>query len=747
MLSRSIVVLVMLAALGALTAGFSLTTASALADEGCANEALRRAQGSTKLADCRAYEMVSPPSKNGQDVIPHSPGTFASVDGNGVAFLGLGVFADAKEASANVQYVARRTGVSGTNGWSTDAVNPPGKALSFLALYFGNLPTFYAFTPDLTGGVYMSWKSLTDAPNTDGVSNLYRLRDLEASRPQTELLSASAQALNPTPTSESVGFLFKNAFDGASKDFSHVIFQSPWNLTGDGSFSEKGDLYESVEDAGVRRVGRVPAGSATECDDSVAGSGCVDAPPVQAGISVSTLYGGSSYASGMISDDGSRILFQGPAGAPSGPIYMREDGTRTYQINASERTTPESPASAQLWGMSADGSRVFFTTGEGLVNADTDGGSSDLYMYDVTKPAGSRLTLLSTDNTGDPVISVTSVVGASADGHYVYFVAAGQLVAGEPSNVTQGLYVWHDGEIKYIGQFGHSNAAARNTFIPLAGWEFDDGKKTSRVTPDGRHLLFMSPYDEGFRGQGGYGGYDHGACGSFPCDELYLYSADTGSLACVSCNPRAGVATAGATTDISPSVSVSYPTQHLSNALSDDGQHVFFSTPEALVAGDSNGKWDAYEYDTSDGSVHLISSGTSSTDSYFMDAGSDGQNVFFVTRSRLVGWDVDDNYDLYDARIGGGFPEPPPPPPPPCSGEACHGASSGVPEFAGPGSFSFAGSGDLSSSVVKPLSRAQKLSRALRACKREKRARREQCQSRARKRYAKKASNRASRGV
>jgi hypothetical protein len=737
MLSRSIVVLVVLAALGAITAGFSLATASALADEGCPNEAVRRAQGSTKLADCRAYEMVSPPSKNGQDVIPNSYKTFAAADGNGVAFDALGPFGDVRGTSTDAQYVARRDAVAGTSGWSTHAVQPPGGAPTLLALLFTNLPTFEALTPDLTGGVYKSWKTLGDTPNVAGVSNLYRLRNLDASQSQ-ELVSASASPIQPPDPFTKLAL--QNAFDGASSDLSHVIFQSPYNLTGDGSFSESGDLYESVEGVGVRRVGRIPSGSATQCDD-VSGPACVDAPSVQAGLSVSLTFGSSSYGSGMISDDGSRILFQAPAPTPSGPIYMREDGTRTYQINASEKTTPESPQSAQLWGMPADGSRVFFTTGEGLVNADNDGGQSDLYMYDVTKPAGARLRLLSVSGTGDPA-SVTSVVGASADGHYVYFVSDGQLVAGESSLVEQGLYVWHDGEIKYIGQFVDLNLARLNTLG--TAWQFVNETRTSRVSPDGRHLLFMSTLDDGFRGRGGYAGYDHGRCGSEGCRELYLYSADTGNLTCVSCNPRASVATGDALTDVLSGVSASIPTQHLSHALSDDGQHVFFSTPEALVPEDSNGKWDAYEYDVASGTVHLISTGTSASDSYFLDASPDGQNVFFVTRDRLTGWDIDDSYDLYDARVGGGLPEPAPAAPA-CAGEGCRAPLSGAPGVGVPGSQVLSGAGNLappvaSKPVVKKVSDAQRLSKTLKACKRKPKSARKHCESQARKRFGRKAS-------
>jgi hypothetical protein len=111
-------------------------------------------------------------------------------------------------------------------------------------------------------------------------------------------------------------------------------------------------------------------------------------------------------------------------------------------------------------------------------------------------------------------------------------------------------------------------------------------------------------------------------------------------------------------------------TSHLSRPLSSDGRWAFFNSPDALVPGDVNGRVDAYEYDFETGRVGLLSSGRASSDSYFLDASASGRDVFFVTRERLVGWDVDASYDLYDARVGGGFPEPVIPPAA-CQGDAC----------------------------------------------------------------------------
>jgi hypothetical protein len=639
------------------------------------------AHASAALPDSRAYELVSPPLKGGADVIAQSFKAFAAADGNSVAYPATGAFEGALGTSVDVQHLSRRDGRPGTNGWSTKPINPAGGSQTLLALALTNTPTFEAaFTEDLSAGVYKAWRPLTDAPNVEGISNLYRLRDLDETVTQVQLLTGAASPLATMPNA--LRQLFQTAFDGASQDLNHVFFQSPWNLTGDGSFSFSGDLYEFADGVGVRRVGRIPSTPATTCDDSIAGQACVDATSAQAGISASLLYGNSLQSAEVISDDGSRIVFQVTAGDMTGALFIREDGVRTLQVNASEKTTPESPQDAIAWEMSRDGSRVFFTTSEGLVDGDDAG--SDLYMYDRAAPEGSRLTRLSTNSTGDSC-EARGVVGTSSDGRSVYFLCTGQLVAGEPSALV-GLFLWQEGTFAYLGRFDDFNLAEGNT--PRISWQLVSNSQSSRVSPDGRFVLLTVVNDDGFRGVGGFRGYDHAGH-----RQLYLYSADDGGLVCVSCSPRASAATGDAVVNVKVEVSASAHTQHMSHALSDDGRRVFFSTSEALVVEDANGRWDAYEYDVSSGRVHLISSGKHPADSYFLEATADGDDVFFATRERLVGWDVDESYDLYDARVGGGFPEPVAGAGP-CAGEGCRAPAPALPAAATPASAGFRGAGD-----------------------------------------------------
>ena len=634
------------------------------------------------LPDDRAWEMVSPPAKQGGNVARVSYETHAAADGDAATFLSTVGFGDVRGTTASVEYMARRDGAPGTNGWSTHAITPTQKPLSFEQAAFTKTVLGYQgeFSEDLSQAVFHSYRPLTEDASAAFAPNLYLRSDLAAPGPGSYRLLTDSLA----PASSWPPFFLLNFGEpflaGASADFSHVAFETQLGLTHEPTEAEPTaplspgapKLYENAGGT-VRVVGRIPIEPATSCDDAGGpATECVQAESSQAGLSAGD---SSYYAARMISADGSRILFQAPAGGEGGgegKIYMREDGTRTFQLNASEKEPPEpSPQPAKLWDASRDGSRAFFTTSEGLVEGDEDGGIPDLYMYDATKPEGERLTLLS---VGAEEAAGVKVIGASDDGHYVYFISDGQLVAGGPTPVARGLYLWHDGEISYIGRFKNNNEAELNT--PRTVSSAFTFSKTSRVTPDGRHLLFVSQSDKGFKGIGGFGGYDHGsdtAClysGFSSCRELYTYNADTAQLRCASCNPSGAAATADALTDVNADGGPITTGTHLSQAISDDGRYVFFSSAERLLPEDTNGASDAYLYDTQSEEPHLLSSGQDKSPSYFLDASADGHDAFFATAEQLSGWDTDTSYDLYDARVGGGLPEPQPAPPS-CQGDAC----------------------------------------------------------------------------
>jgi hypothetical protein len=654
---------------------------SAAGDVLCPNAGLRAGEQASFLPDCRAFEMVSPTEKNGGDVSGVSSRTRAAVSGDAVQFVSMAGFGDVHGTDTiATEYLAER----GANGWATHGIAPAQEPPAFTlwwSRYQGE------FSDDLSTGVFFALSPLTDAdPNVAQLRNLYLRRDLlSPGVGDFQLLTGCTGCTSPLPPTPISQFLTDPAFAGASTDFRHVIFESPVALTPDvtdavNNLGAPGPfLYESV-DGHVRTAGILPDGSVAS--QSAAGMGAHNANGL----------GSGQFTQDTISADGSRIVFTaGPfttldalfSGVPGvlglmGDLYMRIDGSQTIQLNQSERSTPD-PAGHQpaLYGAATrDGSKVFFMTPELLTDDTTAGGGMNLYMYDLNAPAGHHLTLITQDtepaddNTG--TLRAAYVIGTSTDGSYVYFWGTNGLLPGQgtSSNVTKLLYVWHDGTLRLIGSDG-SAAQGTTTSWGDSGFSVPSNPKLARVSPDGRHIAFATALVSMAQSVG-YDNTNSSCFDGVACVEVYLYDYGADHLTCASCDPSGAPPLGDASwATLPPDTTTLAPTAHLNHPMSPDGQRVFFDTRDPLVARDTNGKRDVYEYDAATGKVSLISTGRSSSDSLFADASPSGNDVFFTTRQQLVGIDTDSATDLYDARVNGGIAAQNPPPTVACSGEGC----------------------------------------------------------------------------
>ena len=242
---------------------------------------------------------------------------------------------------------------------------------------------------------------------------------------------------------------------------------------------------------------------------------------------------------------------------------------------------------------------------------------------------------------------------------------------------------------------------------------------TARVSPDGNFIAFDS--------LGQLTGYDNrGPCEGQTlevgaCQEIFLYEVEQNKLSCASCAPSGELP--GGPARIEPPMQIGQinpdRVTYLPRFLSDSGQ-VFFNTVARLLPADENDLSNVYEYEN--GQLHLLSPGSTSANAYFVEASANGEDVFLVT-SELLG-DKNGDLAIFDARVDGGFPEPVASVP--CGEGDCSTASGGALPGPPPGSATFTGPGNppLSPSTIgvkasktgKP-SRAQELSRALKACR------------------------------
>ncbi len=694
----------------------------------------------------------------------------------------------------------------GGEGWSSqDIVTPHDKGEGFPS---GKPQEYSLFSSDLSQGLLQPWglTGLQEPPLVPGAGQEERGIYL---RNNTTCVSTPASCYQPLVTSENdtahlpfggkVGFVGGDGVADATPDLTHVIFQSQGALT---SASAPG-LYEWTADKlpaeQLQLVSVLPNGKPVQEEPALG-----NAPPLGAQ---------AVQARHAISNDGSRI-FWGVPGEPH--LYMRDlVDSQTLEVNAPAKGVKKisneearEVEEAHFQDASSDGSKVFFTdtiplTTQSTVEA-TREGPADLYECEVEEvdgklecgKEGAKLTDLTADprfEFGESADVVGLMLGASEDGSSIYFVANGALAPGatpghcarataqsetQPDAKCNLYYEHYNGtrweEPRFIAQLSQEDAA---------NWGKGGTESlrimTSRVSPNGRYLAFMS--DEPLTG------YDNAdanpeADGTRD-EEVFLYDASSGQLVCASCNSgerphgvldsddsgegngllvdRAGAWKghwlAGSIPGWTPlGVSTAL---YQSRYLSDEGR-LFFDSADGLVAQDKNGKEDVYEYEptgigncrSAPGCTSLISSGTSQQESAFIDASESGNDAFFITAQPLVAADRDKSFDVYDARVcteTSPCVTSSPPPPPKCDSEAsCRSAPqpppvAGVPPtatFSGPGDATAGGTREREHQPPRPaLTRAQKLKQALAVCRRKYRhskRTRVRCERQARKAYA-----------
>ena len=677
----------------------SFTTFSAvLPASACPNEAFRVGPAAA-LPDCRGYEMVSPLDKNNSDiVVPASsnsstPASYfqSEAGGAGLTYASVQAFGDPAGAPYVSQYLARRDGGS---GWASESISPPrdrNLAASLPGLASIN-NQFKAFSGDLSSA--WLWQA-ADPPlgNPPGVERYWNLYRRDNSGGAYEALTREAPPNLPPGNVE----IYSPVLQGFTEDGGMAVYRAEDGLPVDEGVAAKPgtagkgspeQIYE-LRDGRLRLVSVLPNGAASGAHNTV-------------GSATALAYADENVAA-AVSADGSRIYW---TAAVEG---VREPGTLYLRLGGAETVKVSEAAPARFWTATPDGSAALYEEAGQLRRFDLEGGVH-------TTIAGGFLGLL----------------GASTDLSRVYLVSSQALDAGASAG-KPNLYLYEEGVgFTFIGVLSDA----------VFGRDFSDSvspfKRTARVSADGDRAVFMSSRS--------LTGYDNADAGNGkPATEVYLYQAGSGLL-CISCNP-AGTRPLGRE---APAEDIAYyhhygagqvssqipgwqTTFYAQRVLSTDGHRIFFESYDALLPADSNGRMDVYEWEAvgaggctegapdyfaqNGGCLYLISSGAGAGASNFADASPSGDDVFFTTASSLVQQDYG-LIDVYDARVGGGFP-PPPPGAAPCEGDACQPAPS-APDSITPSSSSFHGAGNVApaSPCRGSARKAHRLSLAARRAKR-----------------------------
>jgi hypothetical protein len=665
------------------------------------------------LPEGRHYEMVSPPYKAGYGT---GWGTGAvAPDGESLAFTSQGVFnGTLMDDPLGNSYIARR----GPTGWTTTSLMPPSTLVPV------------GFIADFSSTLHYTLFKGYPGPNADAATseNVFLLHSTDT--PDTEeswkVAGLVLEGVHRRPLN--VGY------PGASADLCHILVDEPGpDPLLPSALGAETQLYELLrgcggEPASLRLVG-------LNNKDGIIDSACTPelggefASGGRSRFNAISADGSEVFFTTNVNPAvGSKCGY----GVPANPdqLFVRLGGARTLEVSRpldtskpfggcekevapGEELPGEVPcdgavkrADAFFEGASEKGTIVFFSTTAPLEpGTDTDSGS-DLYMARIGCPGGEAegcevaqrvvRSLVQVSHGTEPA-EVQGVVRVAPDGSRVYFVARGVLASEGPTNTeaegarslpvkgADNLYVYDtaSGRTVFVADLCSGPEASGKAEEPrcpaaegIEGKRDDLGllsgsQREAQSTPDGGVLVFSS----------------YGRLLANDMDnakDVYRYDAVTGRLERVSLGEAGHDANGNGEDSVSKPVFAdatiepylgaserAYEQHEMqTRAVSEDGSRIVFETAGPLSGAAVNHRVNVYEWH--DGSVSLVSSGNSLTDDCCAVISPSGRDLFFMTAQGLVPQDTDGAMDIYDARLGGGFP-PVLAQRQPCSGDACQG--------------------------------------------------------------------------
>jgi len=419
------------------------------------------------LPDCREYELVTPPYKDGSppEELPSGLSMISS-DGNHVLASDTGGFVGTENDELNGRQkgaIYEMTRIAG--GWTAEAISPSAETAAH--------SDFIAESSDFARSLWEIGAQSEPGEEVTSTNVPFSL----ALREKRSGAAAAMVEVGPEDLPGAPAHSF--VFEGASSDLGTIVFTTvgkkthwPGDLTrasGNSLYAYTGTHNREPVLVGVKNEGPL-VGAAERNEHAELVSEC--------GTVLGAGFAGHGNTRNAISADGSTIYFTALRGSCEAPavneLYARIDGDSTVAISepAMEGSRLEEcteicredelsleghgPSPATFRGASRDGRKVFFTTEQPLLNVDRDT-SNDIYEAELEGGALTRLTMVSRGlANGGPAVEdpapgenadVYAVVRVSDNGAHVYFIARGVLTQA-PNGVKEmaqaGAYNLYD---------------------------------------------------------------------------------------------------------------------------------------------------------------------------------------------------------------------------------------------------------------------------------------------------------------
>jgi hypothetical protein len=491
-----------------------------------------------------------------------------------------------------------------------------------------------------------------------------------------------------------------------SADGSKIFFETPWEAVG----AETGELPSHL-------YMRDLADETTTALDDPSFTG-------------SARYEGASA-------DGSLVFFSSDEGldGASTAKELYEFNTTSRQIGLAPPMTAVPVSSGEYVGTSAvanDGSRVFFVDDSVLAsNTNSVGraaitGAPNMYVYDT---GTGKITFITTLPLGDvsqcePACATTDpggLVGEPDVERLAYPTPDGSVFVFESSGDLTNQNQSAETTLTAATPLGHGEDETTITVASTAGFmagqriSIGSGEKieTAEIETIESPTEMKLAWTQGFlRLQP----HEAGETVAAPTLQVYRYSTSDSSLVCISCIPAGVISTSDALMGLGGGGS--YAPDGETVPLSENGSRIFFESAYPLLPGvqalppsPSLRLGNVYEWES--GALSLISNGT--TAEFLLDGTTpSGNDVFMMTRAQLTSAETDGERVVYDARVGGGFPEQAAPAP--CAAQDCR-APVPATEFSVPASATLRGlgRGPVAPGATTPTLRVAKISAAQRS--------------------------------